>query len=552
MQFEIVDIVNELPKQQHREWAKRTLPIDNICIHHSATLATFTPRQFAIFHTNPEPAGRNYPAIAYHYVIGPCGTIWKTLEHQSFSWHGHNWNTGLGVCLVGNFSFAEPTNLQLEATRWLIARLRRQLGVLPIRPHKSAPRASTECPGTSWAYWKDFLEQGEEIMQSSLFGVHFQTSPKIGSEPTETIRNSRIEWIKGIDPHAWHSPPDIMFPGKRVLSRLFIGGDDIEHEFMRGGRPGAEAYFARIRHHLLWLKAHGCLDWLGPNEPHPGLGNNDPKTMELFWLRLIELFVAEGGRPWVWSFGVGWPNRDMAHYHVDSIRQARMAGGGLEVHEYGAPSVMDGDGWWTLRIRNTLKELYEAGLEPKDNWVIVGECGITWALVGQEDMGWQYRPDWVYPAQLGLPEGVMNEERFWRQMSWLDDEYRKLPEIITLTPFLTNPLPRWATFDWGTSLIRRSAEKIEATWQEPVTDPLPSNEEIAAMIQKHIVPLNPEAALQRSADAQDIGLIPAMPEVYTGREVVQAFRTPHDPGVQYIARVKIGDWGKVKWFTRDN
>jgi hypothetical protein len=227
------------------------------------------------------------------------------------------------------------------------------------------------------------------------------------------------------------------------------------------------------------------------------------------------------------------------------------AGGGLDVHEYGAPSVMDGDGWWTGRIVNTLKELYAAGLPTGcRDWVLVGECGITWALIGQPDMGWKYRPDWVYPPQFGLPQGIMDEERYWRQMSWLDDQYAAIPEIVAATPFLSIPYQDWATFDWGQVFLDRSAAKY-LTAPEPPPQP-PTDEELGDAMQAHVVPLNPDAALEKAAAARGIGLLPASDEVIIDGYVVQAFRTDQDRGKQYIAKVPIGDWGNITWWTRTN
>lgn len=408
----------------------------------------------------------------------------------------------------------------------------------------------------------DWAWDGKEEVamgRTSVLGIHTQGPLERGTPFTEALRASKIKWVKALDPDAWHTTTREMLPNQRVVARLYIGGDDQEHAYMRQGAAGADAYWQRVRGRFERLRDGGCVDWCGPNEPHPGLGENRPEILEAFWRRLIELMVAAGGRPWAWSFGVGWPDRGLAHHHVESIRMAIEAGGGLDVHEYAAPSITDGDGWLTLRIRNTLKELYEAGLPTgRRDWVLIGECGITWATIqGMPDLGWKWWPgkengqnQYVYPPQFGLPQGVMDAERYWRHMSWLDDQYAAIPEICAATPFLSIPFERWATFDWGQEHLQRSIAK-HATAPEPTPTP-PTDAELGDMMQAHVLPLNPDAALEKAAAARGLGLLPASDEVTIGDQVVQVFRTDQDRGIQHIAACRIGDWGNVRWWTRKN
>jgi hypothetical protein len=390
---------------------------------------------------------------------------------------------------------------------------------------------------------------GEEVaMKGSTFGVHFQTPPELNSEPTEMIRKSAMRVIKGIDPDAWPSTPRELFPKQRVLARLWRGRDAQDHELMRKGAAGADEYWLDVGPRFLRLAEGGCLDWLGPNEPHPSLEPDGPAAMEAFWVRLVELMAAAGGRPWAWSFGVGWPDRECAKDHLGSIAAAIRAGGGLEVHEYGCPSVMDGDGWWTLRIRRTIAELYAAGLPPAEDWVIVGECGITWGLLkNQPDKGWQSRPSWVYPAQFGLPQGGMTEERFWRQMAWLDDEYRKLPEILAMTPFVTNPNSDWSTFDWGSALIARSIVKLAASSGIGV------EEELAERMQAQLIPQNPGAAFYTYGRARGWEPISVeRDETVAGIAYrCQSWFTPATM-MQHLVFCEVGNWGAIRHTDRAN
>ena len=558
----VVDLRASLPKHPTKRWEHRHAPIDCFCVHHSATPPSVTPEAMARYHVEV----RGYPGIAYHYVIWPDGTIFHCNDDELFTWHGHDFNTGLDVCLTGDFTDTLPTREQLDAAAWLYREKRKVYGPgLRLVGHREAPRARTECPGRTWGLWRDAI-LGGAVMRASVLGVQFQGPPELGTPLTTTVRRSRIEVIKAINPHTWHEIPMMMFPLKRVIARIYVHGDEWEHSLMRQGVAGADEYFKTVRPILERLKDGGCVDWLGPNEPHPGLGANVPEDFEYFWRRLIEHYVNLGGKPWVWSFGVGWPKEGMARVFVKSIKMAIEAGGGLEVHEYSAPNIYDGDGWLTLRIKRTLAELYEAGLpQGKERWVLVGECGIAWAVIpGNPDYGWKWwpgkeegRPQYVYPPQFGLGYGVMDEERYWRHMSWLDDQYREMPEILAATPFITCPQdPRWATFDWGQGLIERSAKKHEQfVWHEAEL-----GRRIGESIQKFVIPLNPSAALYRAAREKDPALMPASDEVpgekldptFPSGIIAQAFRKDADE--QWIAWTKIGEWdpAKIRWVKRKN
>ena len=74
---------------------------------------------------------------------------------------------------------------------------------------------------------------------------------------------------------------------------------------------------------------------------------------------------------------------------------------------------------------------------------------------------------------------------------------------------------------------------------------------IGDALQRHIIPLNPQAALERAGAAR--GLLPASDEVRdVAGYVAQAFRRAGEEQTQHIAYCVEGDWGNVKWFTRAN
>ena len=316
-----------------------------------------------------------------------------------------------------------------------------------------------------------------EVLVSKL-GVHYQLSPPLRGDLTDVVRDSNIGYVKAIDPDNWPKPAKEMFPKQKVIARLWIGGDNLEAEYLLRGAAGADAYHAMLKPRYEQVKAQGCWAILGPNEPHPRTAD-EVSRHAAFWKRWAALVGPMGLRPFILSAGVGWPDYPQVAAYKEAVVVAMGFGGGVELHEYGAPSVMDGDGHWTLRYRKFVQLL---GLKPD---IIIGECGIDGGVIPWEDAGWagQRRRkgwldwrDWVYPPQYGLGQGNMNEERYWRQLSAYDDELCKDDYVLAATPFVTCPNEDWKSFDVSGSLIRRMvakhAQAVEPPPYLPSTDPL--------------------------------------------------------------------------------
>lgn len=147
----ITDLTRTLPRTS--PWPTRTAPIDCIVIHHSVTPSDYPLDRIAEYHV-----GRGYPGIAYHYAIPGDGAIYRTNPDNLFTWHGHDGNSGLGICLLGDFTTSHPTEAQLSSASWLVAYLRGLYGPLPVLGHRECGRAATACPGATWPQWRDRLE----------------------------------------------------------------------------------------------------------------------------------------------------------------------------------------------------------------------------------------------------------------------------------------------------------------------------------------------------------------------------------------------------------
>ena len=94
-----------------------------------------------------------YLGIGYHFVVRKDGTIergrpeWAEGSHA----YGENHHT-LGIHLSGDFTFAEPTEKQIENTALLIAHLCTYYSIPMDRAHIVGHRevnSDTDCPGNN-------------------------------------------------------------------------------------------------------------------------------------------------------------------------------------------------------------------------------------------------------------------------------------------------------------------------------------------------------------------------------------------------------------------
>jgi hypothetical protein len=143
-QIGIINIIHDLPWRKNEVWSSRSeKQIDAIVVHQS--LGAMTAKAMNNYHIadaiNPKTGmrdiryGREWPHIAYHFVVEPDGKIFQCNELRHKTWHTKSQNTrGVGVCFAGNFSGPghtgknEPTPGQLGAFVQLIPALARLIG----------------------------------------------------------------------------------------------------------------------------------------------------------------------------------------------------------------------------------------------------------------------------------------------------------------------------------------------------------------------------------------------------------------------------------------
>ncbi len=150
-------------------YSRRATSVDHVIVHHSATFNTLTNytnvvRNIYLFHTEEN----KWSDIGYNYLIAQDGTIYEGRSSGSQSvdndnvqgahFCGKNGGT-MGICLLGNYNTAEPTDTAVASLERLTAWKVDKEGLNPLgeSSHPANPTlktiaghrdgCSTECPG---------------------------------------------------------------------------------------------------------------------------------------------------------------------------------------------------------------------------------------------------------------------------------------------------------------------------------------------------------------------------------------------------------------------
>jgi hypothetical protein len=157
--YEIAVIVDSLPKHKTKTYKTRPLTdITTLTIHHTVSPPSRPIASIAAYHVD----SRDWPGIGYHYVINDKGDIYQTNWLESISYHtgvsGYNNNeVSIGIALQDDFTDHPPTQAALDSARWLVEKLKADLGGLEVRRHRDMPGAQTQCPGNTSPDWIDYI-----------------------------------------------------------------------------------------------------------------------------------------------------------------------------------------------------------------------------------------------------------------------------------------------------------------------------------------------------------------------------------------------------------
>lgn len=148
------------------------LETNRIIIHHVGEIdRDVSAAEIHDWHLN-----NGWSGIGYHFVIRKDGTIelgrpdWAIGAHAE--WSNHD---SIGICVVGDFMTAVPTDEQIESLSYLIAWIGQEYGIELSRSTVQGHRevCSTDCPGDNLYA---LLEDGNDEHGCTVIGkaIYYQ------------------------------------------------------------------------------------------------------------------------------------------------------------------------------------------------------------------------------------------------------------------------------------------------------------------------------------------------------------------------------------------
>ena len=325
----------------------------------------------------------------------------------------------------------------------------------------------------NWLDPRDYLGR----MMMSKLNPHFQ---KISDWAKPLWANCKNKWCKIVIP-----PVGDPFPGKKVIGRPWIGGDNIENEYIRDGTIGAERYFARLRDYYL-MRSY-IWAWESPNEPHPMGDAGFRAKLNEFLVRWVELMHSIQKLTVILCLSVGWPDKpeDILDF-VDALALTDY----WSVHEYSAPAMQDAAGWHCLRYRQTVQALRDAGHRVPP--LLITECGIDGGVINQGRTGWKTH--------------ARDEEDYMGQLAWYDRELCQDDYVKVAFIFTSGPESDWVDFDVNENLTRKLVNHINSSSPLPVEPDGPTDDELRNLAWNSIgVPYTPTHAFVLYAKEHGLG-----------------------------------------------
>ncbi len=138
------------PDAERRDWKY-------IVLHHTATATGSVASIHQAHLQRVDSRGNPWRGIGYHFVIGNGNGMEDGKIEPTFRWldqiegahagNAHYNQTGIGICLIGNFDKTKPTARQLASLKLLLESLKKEYEIdsRHVVAHKSLK--STHCPG---------------------------------------------------------------------------------------------------------------------------------------------------------------------------------------------------------------------------------------------------------------------------------------------------------------------------------------------------------------------------------------------------------------------
>ena len=172
-EFDWVDIRDTIQKHENYPYGDEHIDeflyktrsltdIDTIVIHHTGWVPV-GPDATARYHVED----KGWPAVGYHIMIVPDGTVYYMNDFSISSFHAKKFNsTSVGIALEGDFMNGNrPTGAQMNSATKLLRDLRTYFQYDYVVGHKEL--LPTDCPGDSWDV-KELLPEEENWQQRAL------------------------------------------------------------------------------------------------------------------------------------------------------------------------------------------------------------------------------------------------------------------------------------------------------------------------------------------------------------------------------------------------
>ncbi|WP_345242900.1 N-acetylmuramoyl-L-alanine amidase [Pontibacillus salipaludis] len=191
----------------------------DIAIHHSLT-DEGDSEAFARYHVHTN----QWPGVGYHFVILKDGTIEWNHDLDRMSYHVGNGNKrAIGVCLVGDFRYNEPSLDQKKALKVLHEALKEEM------PRYERTLGHNEFPGYEWKACPSFdyravLEKAKveaDVKRYRLMTGTFSTAEELSGGKKRLL--SRFNWtVYERADHSNFNPP------YRLITGTFVSKEEAE------------------------------------------------------------------------------------------------------------------------------------------------------------------------------------------------------------------------------------------------------------------------------------------------------------------------------------
>lgn len=284
----------------------------------------------------------------------------------------------------------------------------------------------------------------------SKLGIHVtrNSSPEI----MEFVEQAQPAVVAAVGDLGWLADVKARSPRTVTLGRLIESDQSIAGDPIQRARAFVDA-------HMSYYHANPGVDyWLGWNEPVID------EVWQAEWYAAFEservaLMSAAGFKTAIGNFSAGTPEPAEFEAFVPAIEVAKQHGAILAVHEYSAPTMLDGvgagiPGLEAMESRGALtlryRFWYHNYLIPRDLVIplVVSETGIDGGVLRLPDtrlLGWR---DFERGERLPEMMASSSSQAYLEQISWYDDRLREDEYAIGFAVFnVGEPDGMWASFD---------------------------------------------------------------------------------------------------------